>query len=415
MIKLLEEFKNRGGLWFFSSNFFERIIRLSLSIFVFSELAKGDAAIWSSALILLASFIPIKSLGIESGILNYANNLSGDVQKSVFKYFLSRGLVSTVLFACICALVAYNKDLEFSDSKILVYILCFALPCSFLYEFLLSYKLILKDHQQYAEIQMFYNLLYVLFLVVGFYFFGLIGFAFAFVLTPLFTFLFHSPKFNAVDNVDWSLIPFKPKEVISYGFKASITNYASELLFYTDLFLIEYIRNDKIGLSDYRVSTIIPLNLGFLAVVYLNNDYVHLVDHKENKPYLISYLVKYFKLYIPFTIIALSLLYFGSDYFWEDLYKSGKYKNSSDYFEILLLASFSIILLRIPAGNILSAIGKVHINTIISYVTLIVNFVLSYFFLGMYGLKGIAIGTVISLTLSGAISFIILYRFLVKK
>ena len=100
--------------------------------------------------------------------------------------------------------------------------------------------------------------------------------------------------------------------------------------------------------------------------------------------------------------------------FWGNLFKNGDYVNSASYFNILLIASVSIILLRVPAGNILAAVGLVHINTILSYLTLLFNLVLSYVLLNEFGLTGIAYGTVVSLTLFGTISLLFLYKYLNK-
>ncbi|MGB1295541.1 MAG: polysaccharide biosynthesis C-terminal domain-containing protein [Flavobacteriales bacterium] len=415
MIKLLKEFKNRGGVWFFSSSVFERATRLLLSFFVFSELSKGDSAIWTSALILVSSFMPVKSLGIESGILQYTSGLDRKIQSSVFKYFLTKGFLVAFLFSTICMIVAYNKSIEFSDSKNLVYILAFWLPLSFLFEFLLSFTRIIKDHKLFAKIQVTYNLIFAGLIILGYLIFGLMGFALAFALAPLLVFIFFFPKFVKAKNPTWEALNFTPKDVVFYGLKTSVTNFASELLFITDFYLIEYVLDNKIGLADYRVSTIIPLNLGFFAVIFINNDFVHLVEHKTNRSYLKQYVLKYYKLFVPICLALVGGLYLSSDLIWSDLFKHGAYSNSTAYFNVLLFASVSIILLRVPAGNILAAVGLVHINTILSYSTLLFNFVISYVLLNHFGLIGIAYGTVLSLTLSGLVSLLFLYKFLNKN
>lgn len=415
MIKLLKEFKNRGGVWFFSSSVFERATRLLLSFFVFSELTKGDSAIWTSALILVSSFIPIKSLGIESGIIQYTSGLDQKNQSSVFRYFLNKGFLIAFVFSVICAVLAYNKSIEFSDSKNLVYLLAFWLPLSFLFEFLLSFARIIKDHKMFAKIQVSYNLIFVGLIILGYFVFGLMGFALAFALSPLIVFILFFPKFVKAEYPNWDTLNFDPKDVVFYGLKTSITNYASQLLFITDFYLIEYVLNNKIDLADYRVSTIIPLNIGVFAVIFINNDFVHLVEHKNNRSYIKQYIVKYYKLFIPICFALVGSLYLSSDLIWGNLFKNGDYVNSASYFNILLIASVSIILLRVPAGNILAAVGLVHINTILSYLTLLFNLVLSYVLLNEFGLTGIAYGTVVSLTLFGTISLLFLYKYLNKK
>ena len=415
MLSIIREFKNRGGLWFFSSGIFDKLIRVSLTFFLIDVLTKSENGLWSIAMVIASTFIPIKSLGIESGILQYASGLSLKIKKQLFKYVFQRGLGFAVGIGFICASTSYFLNPEFYEARPLIYILSFWLPCYFVFELLLNYTRVIKDHKVYAKIQSTYNITFVILIVLGYITLRTTGIAFAFTLAPLITFLIFFPDFLKSEPVYWKTLGFRPKHIIWYGFKSSLSNYASTLLFYLDVWLIEYFLNSKEALAEYRTATVIPLNLSFFAIMYINNDYVHLVEHKEDRSYLKSYLKKYFKVYILFTVLCLLVFYPFSDLWWDTILFSGKYIESKPFFEILLLASVCIILLRIPAGNMLSAVGLVHINTNIAYLTVILNLVISISLFPIYGLFGIAYGTVISLALSGAIAFLFLLKYLNKE
>lgn len=415
MLSILQEFKQRGGLWFFSSGMFDKLIRVSLTFFLIDFLTKGEYSLWSLALVIASTFMPIKSLGIESGILQYASGLDESIKKQVFKYVFYKGGFFTIGISLICASTSYFISPEFQEAKPLLYILSFWLPFYFMFELLLNYTRVIKKHKIYAKVQSTYNLTFVICIILGFITLRTTGIALAFTLSPLISFLIFIPDFLKSERIRWELLNFKPKDIIWYGFKSSLSNYASTLLFYMDVWLIEYFMNSKEALAEYRTATVIPLNLSFFAIMYINNDYVHLVEHKEDRAYLKTYLKKYFKVYILFTAFCLLVFYPFADLWWDTILFSGKYIESMPFFKILLLASVFIILLRIPAGNMLSAVGLVHINTNISYLTVILNLIISVSLFPHYGLYGIAYGTVISLGVSGSIAFAYLLKYLNKK
>ncbi len=415
MLSILKEFKNRGGLWFFSSGIFDKLIRVCLTFFLIDFLTKGEYSLWSLALVISSTFMPIKSLGIESGILQYASGLSERLKQQLFKYVFYKGLLYALGFALICLSTTYFIKPEFSESKPLLYILSLWLPFYFLFELILNYSRVIKNHKVYAKIQSTYNITFVICIVLGFVSFRTLGLAWAFTLSPLITFLIFIPDFLKAETINWEPLDFRPKDIIWYGFKTSFSNYASTLLFNMDVWIIEYYFNSKEDLAEYRTATAIPLNLSFFAIMYINNDYVHLVEHKEDRSYLKSYLKKYFKIYSIFTLICLLIFYPFSNLWWETILFSGKYIESKPIFETLLFAAVFVILLRIPAGNMLSAVGLVHINTNISYLTVILNLIISISLLPTLGLQGIAYGTVISFGISGCLAFWYLLKYLNKK
>ena len=415
MISILRDFKNRGGVWFFSSNVFDKFIRVSLTFFLIAFLSKTDFAHWTFALTFVSTFIPIKSLGIEVGILQYGSGLKMDKIDNLFKFMFLRGLLYSSMFTCFCVLITLFVFDSSSNLDILICILSLWLPSFFLFELQLNYYRITKKHKTYAIVQSFNNILFFLCIILGYFIWSINGVALAFVISPIISFLRFSPVFLKAKTIDWSLYSFNLRDIMFYGVKTSFTNYASVLLFYTDIFLIEYLTNNEFYLSEYRTATIIPFNLGFFAVLYLNNDFVYLVENKLNKKELIKYLKNYTKLFIGFVTLCIVVLFPFADFWWSEVLFKGEYVASIGYFKVLLLATVAMILLRIPSGNLLSAIGKVHLNTIIGYITVTLNIILSYTLFQYYGVIGVAYSTVVTLMLSGITMYLFLLRYLNKK
>jgi O-antigen/teichoic acid export membrane protein len=72
------------------------------------------------------------------------------------------------------------------------------------------------------------------------------------------------------------------------------------------------------------------------------------------------------------------------------------------------------ILLRIPLGNILSAIGMAKINAINSFIIFVLNIALSYIFILKFGTMGAALVTSSLMWLSGFLSLFFFLRFIKK-
>ena len=75
----------------------------------------------------------------------------------------------------------------------------------------------------------------------------------------------------------------------------------------------------------------------------------------------------------------------------------------------MLIFSFGVmgaLLLRIPLGNILVAVGWPKINALNSFIILILNLIFSYIFITRNGLVGAAVVTASMMWLSGILSLI---------
>lgn len=71
-----------------------------------------------------------------------------------------------------------------------------------------------------------------------------------------------------------------------------------------------------------------------------------------------------------------------------------------------MLGISGIFILRGLFGNLLSSIGKAHINYYIASIALIINIISNYYLIPKYGIKGAAITSAILMWLTGLFSFI---------
>lgn len=83
-------------------------------------------------------------------------------------------------------------------------------------------------------------------------------------------------------------------------------------------------------------------------------------------------------------------------------------------FLILTVGICGVLIFRGLYGNLLSSIGKVHINYYIGGVALIINVISNYYLIPEFGITGAAITTAVLMWFTGIISYV-WFLFLYKK
>ena len=92
-----------------------------------------------------------------------------------------------------------------------------------------------------------------------------------------------------------------------------------------------------------------------------------------------------------------------------EVFFTGKYADNSSVF-IVLLGGFCLnMLLRNLYGNLLSAVGKMKVNTLVSFLTLLLLVLFSAFLVTRFGVIGMAMSLSLSMTLGG---LLLMYSFL---
>jgi O-antigen/teichoic acid export membrane protein len=138
-------------------------------------------------------------------------------------------------------------------------------------------------------------------------------------------------------------------------------------------------------------------------------DFVRLTENIQNKKTTQNYINNYWKI---FSVISGFVLIFS--FAFPNLLLSIFFKETTDHihtFQILMIGVIGVLLWRGIFGNLLSSIGKMNINFMISTGGLVLNFILNNFFIPKYGIMGAAITTAMIMWLSGLFSFILFKKY----
>ena len=164
------------------------------------------------------------------------------------------------------------------------------------------------------------------------------------------------------------------------------------------------------AVAHYKVALLIPANITFLAVTFMQSDFPVLAKNYRSKRYLKSYIVNYYKLFLPIVLMIFAIGFLFRVEILTLFFKEGYAVNSLAF--VTLLAAFCMnMLLRNLYGNLLSAVGLMKINTVISFVTLILLPLFSYLWVDRYGIAGMAISMALTMSLSGLMLAFCFYRY----
>ncbi len=376
-------------------------------------MTKAEYGSWVYALFIVSVFFPFKGLGLENSLMRFgALNSSLSEKYNLYKFSRNIGLMVSLALAIAIALIAPLITKKLPDAYNLVLIMVCWLPASYLLESKQSYYRLLKRHKIYSASQIAQGLFVLTLGYLGYKIWGSFAFATCFALAPaIISILFNVPK-ESIQAIKWT--NFSKKKFYSYGLLTGVTMVITQFIFYIDIFLIEnLIPKPEESLAAYRTATLIPLNLGFIAVAYVNNDFVHISENSSNKEFLLKYLKNYYKLFSIYAV-AIILFFLLPGHYWVKIFGEG-YGEITPIFSVLILAMIGTILLRIPAGNVLAAMGLVKINSWVSYSALIFNGALSYFLIKEFGIIGAAYGSAITFWMTGTFSLLFLLRHIKTK
>jgi O-antigen/teichoic acid export membrane protein len=353
---------------------------------------------------IIVFLIPISGFGLNQSLLRYGALLKSKEEKnSLFLYVLSKGTLASFVLIALIILSSFFVPFKFENTQFYVVILSFIILPSFIFEIIRAQFRLQHNNKSFAYTEFWHSIILLLSVFILSYFFQEIGYTIALLATPLLTSLLFINKLN----IDFSL---KTKLTITnfsfwkYGFFASLSNVVTQLLFVIDILLIGYLLEDTEMITNYRYISLIPFSLLFLPRVFIATDFVAFTEKIYDK----NYIVNYIKSYMLFFLIVSFILLLFSFLFAEQILSilDSNFTQFVDTFLILMFGIVGIYIFRGLFGNLLSSIGKAHINYYIASFALIINIVTNYYLIPKYGIKGAAVTSAILMWLTGLISLI---------
>lgn len=357
---------------------------------------------------IIAFIIPISGVGLHQSLLRYGALLkTTEEKKQLFTYTFYKGISATLLLIVVIIITTLFIDFQFKETTYYIALFAFSLLPMYVFELIKVLFRLFYNNKLFALAEVIFTLFLTITVFLLSYLYQEKGYAFALVLTPILSVLFLYRKFATY------FTPSKKLNIVNwafwkYGAFASLSNVVTQLLFVIDILLIGILLEDPEMVTNYKYVSLIPLSLLFLPRAFINTDFVAFTEHIYNKKYIVKYIKSYMLLFSLLSIFFCIFFVFFSEWILRLFDNTFIQYNSS--FLILIVGIFGILIFRGLFGNLLSSIGKAHINFYITSVALILNMCSNYFLIPIYGIKGAAITSATLMWLTGIASTIIFWQ-----
>lgn len=404
----IQNFVSRAGNYILSASIISRLLSFLASWIALQLIPNKELGIVLFSYNIILFIIPIGGFGLHQSLLRYGALLKTPEEKnSLFRFTFFKGIWATCILILIVLIGSFFIDFKFENTKNYLAFLSLILIPMYVFELMkIQFRLQHKNKLFALTEVVFFSILTLTILLLSYYFKEK-GYAIALVLTPILSVLFFVKKIKA-DLVFKEKLNIINRKFWSYGIFASLSNVVTQLLFVIDILLIGILLNDAEMVTNYKYISLIPISLLFLPRAFINTDFVVFTENIYNKKYIVKYIKSYLLL---FSILSIGFcLFFG---LFADTILSLfdvtfiQYKTT---FIILVFGVSGILIFRGLFGNLLSSIGKAHVNFYITSMALLFNVVSNYYLIPKYGIKGAAITSALLMWITGIVSAFVFWK-----
>lgn len=416
IIQYIKNFLNRSGSYVFLATILGRVLSFIASWIALKFIENDALGVVLFAYNIILFVIPISGFGLHQSLIRFgALAKSSEEKDSILAYVFKKGIIACLVLIAIVISISLFINFKFENTLFYVVLLSFTIIPSYLLEIIRAQFRLQHNNKSFAFTEGVHSIILLLSVLVLSYLYKELGYAIALLLTPLLTSIIFFKSLN-INNLIYKKTKVINFQFWKYGFFASLSNVVTQLLFVIDILLIGFILSNTEMVTNYRYVSIIPFSLLFLPRVFIATDFVAFTE----KIYEAQYIFKYIKSYVLFfTVVSLLILLFSWLFSVQILGLLDKeFTQFSDTFIILMIGVCGIFILRGLFGNLLSSIGKAHLNYYIATLALVINICANFYLIPKYGIKGAAITSAILMWFTGLLSYLLfikLYKKLLLK
>lgn len=407
--KFIEDFLQNKGHHVFLSLLVAKVCGFLGSLIIIRILPENEFGVVSIVTSIFAIFVPFSGLGSHQSLLRFGS-LTSDFshKKSLSNYLLRQGFVYQILLSCVFFLLSFFYVTKYVDIIFIFLFFTVRLIGFYFLNYIQVHQRVIGNNKEFARLSNIVNITGFILLLVLSYFFGLGGYLLAIGLTPYIALFWFKKEYF----VSCLKIKFEKKIIWKYAFHASFTGFLSDALFSADILTLSFLMNEA-SVANYKVAILIPANITFLASTFMQSDYPVLAKNYLDRNFLKNYIQNYYKIFIPLSIGIFIICYF----FRVDiltLFFDSRYSYNTEVFAILLGGFCLNMLLRNLYGTVLSAVGMMKFNTLVSILNVILLLALSLVFVENWGIVGMALSMTLSMIICGLLLMIYFLTYLKK-
>ncbi len=411
LLRFLKEFYHNKGLLVFLSILTEKLFGLINTIFVVRLISQDDYGLITLIASLFGVFITLNGFGSVQGLLRYGTlQKESEAKHQLAQYIFISGLKRHFILLIVFIIVALFYEIKYINIWIIVAFFAVRMLGYYVYTFVLNYYRVLNRNDYFAKISMLINALGLFLAVILTYGFGTYGYLFGLAFTPWLALFFTRKSF--LRNIPRTIPSLDNKAFWKFSINSSVTYFLSEFLFMIDVFLIGLLINES-AVAQYKIAIILPMNLMFIPMIFMQTDYPKIVENSTNKSYLKYYVKNYYKLFVPLVSLILVVGFLLKDWILPFIFGSEYNMQGWIFFVILVAVAFNMCF-RNLYGNLLSAVGLANKNTKVAGLSIALMLGLAYILIQYYGILGAALALAFTFISMGFYSAYFFYAYLKK-
>lgn len=404
----LKNFLRNQGQYVLVSLLIGKICAFLSSLFIIKLLPEPDFGKMSIVVAIFTVFSSCSGLGSHQSLLRFGAITENEVlRKKLSVYLLRQGFLYQLILTAVFLISSVFYVNKYEDIFWIFIFFSIRLIGFYFFNYIQSELRINNKNRGFARLNNIVNISGLLLLIILSYFFQLKGYLIAMAITPfisLFWFTIREVSFHKLPQV------FHSKDIWKYAIHTSATTVLADTLFSIDIILLGFLLNES-SVAGYRVAILIPSNVTFLALAFMQSDFPVLAKNYTNKSFLKNYISGYYKVFIPLC----SVIFIISAIFSKDIVRfffNEEYAENSLFFAIFMFTFLMNIIFRNLYGNLLSAVGKMPINTKGSVFSLILLVCLAFILVPKYQVLGMVISVSVTFILSGFIFSYFFHKYL---
>ena len=402
IIKILKMIKDKGFFEVVLSTTMVKALMFLSAMFLPRFLNIGDYAKLTYAETLINYFLLISGMGMSSALLKYCSekNVSEERKKG---YYISTTVIGTcfnVLISIIFILIIQNINLKIKGTNTIA-ILMLGIPfVSYIFQNIQYFLRALFKNKAYANLTLFYTILYVGLQILLAIKIGINGviiaryFAYVFC---IFCGLLCIKKYLKI-KTEWPKTG-EYREIIVFSATLLGGSFFSTALINNEVFLIGSFFNETY-LANYKVASYVLQICVFFVEAIMIFAIPYFSRHAKEKKWIWKNFKKIFILNLVLMTGVVVFLSVISKYLVLFIFGE-KYLNSIKIIYILLLAAYAQTVLRAIPGNILAFVGGEKYTLGINTVTCLIHIVIDVILFRILGERVAGVGLIIAYTFSG--------------
>ena len=339
-----------------------KVLGFAAVVAVTRLVSEADYGLYAYAMGLVATAVPFMGFGAYQAFVRYSALAPSQSAKfDLHRHALGWGLLGSVMLSLLVSLLAPWICGDLPESASILAVLAWVVTSTFIMEHTKGLARALHLNRMSAQVDLTFATLLVMGAFLGTHSLGIKGYAFAVVLSPVVASLPFMIRLGA-HRMAWGRVRSGMEGFWSYGLHTAAGAMFGQAFFAVDVYLLGRLWVDAPDdLAIYRVAWLIPLATQVLPSAVAATDFVRNAAMTHDAAGVRSYILGYWKTIGLLSLVSLSAVAIMTPWLLS-VFGPG-YPRGAELMQVMLIGALGAHWLRIPMGNLLSALGRAHWNT----------------------------------------------------